>query len=203
MNPKRIIIPTIILGGAVLLLAMYLPGLRPEPPTTRIVEGTAAIGGAFELVDQNNQTVTSASLKGKFTLVFFGFINCPDICPLSLSAVTQALNIAGPVADDVVPIFITVDPERDTVPAMAAYISNFHPRYLGLTGSAEQIKAATQAYRVYFKKAKIVSETDYTVDHSGYVYLMNRDGNYMTHFKPDATPEYMAGQLRQLLDPRK
>jgi cytochrome oxidase Cu insertion factor (SCO1/SenC/PrrC family) len=203
MNAKRFAIPAIILCGAVLLLLMYLPGLRPEIPQVRVVEGTVAIGGSFELTDQRNQTITSASLLGKPSLVFFGFTNCPDICPLSLTTMTQALNIAGPVADDVIPVFISVDPERDTVEAMAAYIANFHPRFLALTGTPEQVKAASQAYRVYFKKAKVTSETEYTIDHSGYVYLMGRDGQYVTHFKPDATPEYMAGQLRQILDPRR
>ena len=203
INSKKLIIPAIILGGTLLLLAMYFPGLRPERPVERVVEGTAAIGGSFKLVDQKNNLVTSESLKGKFTLVYFGFTNCPDICPLTLATMTQALSMAGPVADDVLPLFITVDPERDTVTVMADYVANFHPRFLGLTGTLDQVRAATSAYRVYFKKAKVVSPEDYMVDHSGSVYLMDQTGAYMTHFKPNATPEQMAARLRTDLDPRR
>jgi cytochrome oxidase Cu insertion factor (SCO1/SenC/PrrC family) len=203
MNPKKLIIPAIILGGTLLLLAMYFPGLRPERPATRVVEGAAAIGGAFTLVDQKNNPVSSEALKGKFSLVYFGFTNCPDICPLALSTMTQALDIAGPVADDVIPVFITVDPERDTVQVMADYVANFHPRFLALTGTPEQVREAASAYRVYFKKAKEEAPDAYMMDHSGFVYLMDRTGAYMTHFKPDATAEQIAARLRQDLDPRR
>ena len=116
---------------------------------------------------------------------------------------TQALNMAGPVADDVVPLFITVDPERDTVAVMAEYVANFHPRFLALTGTLDQVRTATSAYRVYFKKAKVEAPDEYMMDHSGFVYLMDRTGAYMTHFKPDVTPEQMAARLRTDLDPRR
>jgi protein SCO1/2 len=185
------------------LLAFYLPGLREQKPEVRAVSGAAAIGGAFSLLDQTGKTVTAESLKGKYSLVYFGFTHCPDICPLSLSVITQALDIAGPLAEDVTPVFITVDAERDTVTAMADYIANFHPRFLGLTGTPEQTKTAADAYRVYFKKANEEAGGGYMMDHSGFVYLMNREGVYVTHFKPDVTPEQMAARLRQEFSPTR
>ncbi len=202
MNPKKFIIPGIILAGTLLLLAMYFPGLRPERPNNRLIEGSVAIGGTFTLIDQTNKPVTSDALKGKFTLVYFGFTHCPDICPLTLANMTQAVSITGPLADDLIPVFITVDPERDTVQVMAEYVANFHPRFLALTGTPEQVRQATSAYRVYFKKAKIQTPDDYMMDHSGFVYLMDRTGNYVTHFKSDILPEQMAAQIRQAMDPR-
>lgn len=202
MNPKKFIIPGIILAGTLLLLAMYFPGLRPERPNNRLIEGSVAIGGTFTLIDQTNKPVKSDALKGKFTLVYFGFTHCPDICPLTLANMTQAVSITGPLADDLIPVFITVDPERDTVQVMAEYVANFHPRFLALTGTPEQVRQATSAYRVYFKKAKIQTPDDYMMDHSGFVYLMDRTGNYVTHFKSDILPEQMAAQIRQAMDPR-
>ncbi|MSO97393.1 MAG: SCO family protein [Rhodospirillaceae bacterium] len=203
MNPKRFLAPAIIFFGTLLLLAMFLPGLRPERPGAGVVQGTAAIGGAFDLIDQKGNAVSAAELKGKYSLVYFGFTNCPDVCPISLQTITQALNIAGPIGDEVQLVFITVDAERDTPKVMAEYTANFHPRFLALTGTAEQVRAAASAYRVYFQKAKQETPGDYMMEHSGFVYFMDRDGMYLTHFKPDATAEQIAARIRQELGPKR
>jgi len=200
---RRILIPAIIVLGTAAFLLLYLPGMRSERQQVTTVSGTAAIGGEFTMVDQKNQTVTSESLKGRHLLVYFGFTHCPDVCPISLQTMTTALEIAGPIGDGVVPVFITVDAERDTPQVMADYVANFHPRFLALTGNAEQIRQATQAYRVYFQKAKEESPGDYMMDHSGFVYFMDPTGTYITHFKPDVTGEQMAARIRQELGPKR
>ncbi|MBL8644396.1 MAG: SCO family protein [Rhodospirillaceae bacterium] len=208
MNAKkfaqRAIIPLIIVLGTLLLLLMFMPGLRPVPKSaTSTVSGAAAIGGAFTLTDQKNQTVTADSLKGRHLLVYFGFTHCPDICPISLQTMTQALEIAGPLGEGVIPVFITVDAERDTPAAMADYIANFHPRFLALTGTADQLRAAADAYRVYFKKAQEQSPGEYMMEHSGFIYFMDGQGQYVTHFNAESTPEEIAARIRVEFGPKR
>ena len=194
--------------GTLLVLALYLPGIRPEPVGNRTVVGSAAIGGAFMLTDQTGRTVTEADLKGRYALVFFGFTHCPDVCPLTLQVITQALEMTGPLGDPVTPVFITVDPDRDTPDAMGQYIANFHPRFVALTGAPDAVKQAADAYRVFFRKAadaaKAEGDTaDYMMEHSGFVYFMDRNGGYITHFGPKTTAEMMAARIRQETSPTK
>ncbi len=202
---KRIATAVVIVAAMVLMLVMYLPGMRPQPQAPGgTVSGSVAIGGPFTLTDTKGNTVTEAALNGRLSLVFFGFTHCPDICPLTLQLITQALELTGPAAETVLPVFITVDPERDTLEAMASYAANFHPRLLALTGTPEQVRLATQSYRVYAAKSPVKDaagkETgDYTVNHTGYTYLMDRNGKYVTHFSREATAEDIAARLRQEL----
>lgn len=201
---KRIAVALALLTGTFLILVLYLPGLRPQPPTVASPQAAAAIGigGPFTLVDPTGRTVTEFDLKGRYSLVFFGFTHCPDICPLTLQLLTQALEEAGPAGNAVQPVFISLDPERDTPAAMGAYMASFHPRFMALTGTPEQVKVAAQAYRVYYAKAPIKDagkETgDYTVTHSGYIFLMDRNGKYVTHFDKEAGAADLAQRLRQL-----
>ncbi|MDX2221612.1 MAG: SCO family protein [Rhodospirillaceae bacterium] len=197
MSKLRILQLSILALAAVAALVLYLPGVRPERTDVRTVEGAPAIGGAFELVDPQGRTVTDADLKGRYALVFFGFVNCPDICPLTLQTLTQALEMAGPMAEDVQPVFITVDAARDTPETMGAYIANFHPRFLALTGTPEQTKRAADAYRVYFRKAAEQEPGEYMMEHSGFVYFMDRDGDFITHFNSSATAQDIAARIRQ------
>lgn len=160
-------------------------------------QGTAAlIGGPFTLVDHTGRTVTEQDLKGKWSLIYFGYTYCPDVCPTSLSVMSQALDALGPQAARVTPVFVTVDPERDTVEQMALYQQSFHPSFMMLTGTPEQVRKAAQAYRVYFRRAESGSATEYLMDHSSITYLMDPDGHYVTHFSHDATPESMAAAIR-------
>ena len=198
---KRILIGLVLFCGTCLILALYLPGFRPQPQAT--YTGVAAVGGPFTLEDTKGNTVTEAVLKGHYSLVYFGYTYCPDICPLALTNITQALQIVGPMGDDVLPLFITIDPERDTKEVLAEYIGHFHPRMVALTGTPEQIKAAEQAYRVFAEKAPgSADKASYSMDHTGYVYLMDRNGHYVAHFQKDATPKNIADRLRRELDPR-
>lgn len=199
---KRITVAVLILAATALILVLYLPGMRPEQPSTAGV-GKVAIGGPFTLTDAKGATVTDVNLKGRYSLVFFGYTHCPDICPLSLQLVTQALEAAGPDAAKVQPVFITIDPERDTTEALSAYMANFDPRFMALTGTPEQVKSAEQSYRVFAAKVPIKDDKgndtgDYGMSHTGYIYLMDRNGEYLDHFQNDTTAEALAARIRAL-----
>jgi len=157
------------------------------------------IGGPFTLTDQNGAIRHDSEFRGRMMLVYYGYTYCPDACPAALNVMTGAMDRLGEDADAVQPIFITVDPERDTVAQMKSYASNFTPRLVALTGSPDAIAAAARAYRVYFQKAAGEGKDDYTMDHSAFVYLMGRDGRYLTHFGPDVTAEQMAAAIQKFL----
>jgi protein SCO1/2 len=126
-------------------------------------------------------------------LVFFGYTSCPDVCPATLQVITAALEQLGDKARDVVPVFITVDPERDSVPVMADYLSHFGPRFVGLTGSPEEIAAAARAYRVYY--SKLSGDNAGLFDHSSIIYLMGRNGEFLKHFTYTTDPDALAKGL--------
>jgi protein SCO1/2 len=161
--------------------------------------GEALIGGPFALTDQHGKRVTEQDFAGRYMLVYFGYTYCPDVCPLSLSTMSAAIDQLPPEqAALVVPIFVTVDPARDTVEQLALYAPLFHPQLVALTGSEDEVRDAARAYRVYFHKPEGDGD-DYLVDHSTFVFLMGPDGNYVTHFGIDATPEAMAQAIGEAL----
>jgi protein SCO1/2 len=182
-----------IAGAAVLALTENGGG------RTVATSGKALIGGPFTMTDQNGKTVTDRDFRGRFMLVFFGFTHCPDICPAELQVMSQSLDALGPKAAGVVPIFITLDPERDTQAVMAEYVKNFGPRFVGLTGSPEAVAAAAKAYRIAYAKFQEQNASDYSIDHSALVYLMGKDGEYVTHFAYGTPPEKMTETLRRYL----
>jgi cytochrome oxidase Cu insertion factor (SCO1/SenC/PrrC family) len=161
---------------------------------------TPPIGGPFSLIDDTGTSRTDAEFRGRFMLVYFGYTHCPDACPTALQDMADALAKLGPAADQVVPIFITIDPERDTVQYLKGYAEQFDPRFVALTGAQDQVAAAAKAYRVYYRKAN--NQPDYLVDHTSIVYLMGRDGGFLTHFTHETTPDQMADALRKYLAPR-
>ena len=156
----------------------------------------AAIGGPFQLTDQAGRTVTEKNLQGRPTLIFFGFTHCPDICPTSLFEISEVLRAMGKDADRVNAYFISVDPERDTTEAMKDYLSSFDPHLEGLTGNPEQIAKVISAYRVYARKVPL-KEGDYTMDHTALIYLMDRDGRFVSPFNIKRPPEQAAEDLRR------
>ncbi|MEO0730090.1 MAG: SCO family protein [Pseudomonadota bacterium] len=189
---------TLIGAGAAGAL-IYKPDLAKQA-TQVMTSGKALIGGPFELVTHDGKTVTDADFRGKPLLVFFGFTHCPDICPAGLQVMAEAMETLGDKADDVQPVFISVDPERDTPELMASYVSAFHPSLIGLTGSNAQVQAAIKAYRVYARKVALDgSETEYTVDHSAFVYLMDKNGDFVRHFNHGIKPAALAAGLREHL----
>lgn len=195
---KRLIIGGFIAIGTLVILMLYLPALRPDPNDT--VEGAAAIGGPFTLQTHTGAEVTEDVLFGHYSLVYFGFTFCPDICPMTLQTVADAIELLpGQKSELVQPLFITLDPARDTPDIMASYVNNFHPRMIGLTGTPDQVKDVADRYRVFYRNTPIGDEGDYTVDHSGFLYLMNRSGRYIDHFRKDVTVEQLSSRLRELL----
>jgi protein SCO1/2 len=133
-------------------------------------------------------------------LIYFGFTFCPDVCPTGLQVMAAAIDMLGSKGEEVVPILITVDPERDTAEALAQYVSNFHPRLVGLTGSLAEVQSVARAYRVYFRKVKDeVSSQPYTIDHTSIVYLMGRDGQFVTHFTHTTPPDTMAAGIAKAM----
>ena len=157
-----------------------------------VMWGKEPIGGSFELTDHTGRRRTDADFRGKLLLVYFGFTFCPDICPTDLLAIGLALDRLGQAGEAVQPLFISVDPERDTPDRLAQYVPSFHPRLIGLTGSAEEIRKAASEYRVYFAKVPVSSGPEYTIDHSSFIYLMDQDGKYLGFFPPGTSAEHMA-----------
>jgi protein SCO1 len=163
-----------------------------------IAEQIAAVGGPFKLIDQNGKTVSDQDLKGHPFLVFFGFTHCPDVCPTTLFDVSEILRALGPDAARTRALFITVDPERDTPAVMKDYLSSFDPHLSGLTGDPADIAAVAKAYRVYYKK--VPSEGgNYTMDHTAIVYLMDKDGRFVSPFSLKRPTEAAAADLRRYL----
>jgi protein SCO1/2 len=161
-----------------------------------------ALGGAFSLVDQAGRPVTEADFAGRWLLVYFGYTYCPDVCPTELGIVAAALDTMGPAGEAVTPVLVTIDPERDTPAQLADYVSRFHPRMIGLTGSPEQVAQAARAYRVYYAKTRPAGAGDYLMDHSGFVYLVGTDGRVRSLFRPETSPEAMAAATLAQLRPR-
>ena len=157
----------------------------------------SAVGGPFNLVDQNSKPITDQDMKGRPFLVFFGFTHCPDVCPTTLFEVSEIFRALGPEAKDVRALFVTVDPERDTPEVLKDYLSSFDPRIIGVTGDEAAIAAVEKAYRVYAKKVP-TDGGDYTMDHTAIVYLMNKDGRFVAPFNMKRRPEEAAADLQAL-----
>jgi cytochrome oxidase Cu insertion factor (SCO1/SenC/PrrC family) len=183
----------VIVGGVVLFAERDQNGAGATAGAT----GAALIGGAFTLTDQTGKTRTDADFRGKYMLVYFGYTYCPDFCPTELNTIGEALGLLGADAAKVQPIFITVDPARDTVEQMKLYAQSFDPRLVALTGTAEQIAVVAKAYRVYYAKAPGASGDDYLMDHSTFIYLMGPDGAYLTHFRYGMSAQDMAAGIRK------
>ncbi|MCB1433238.1 MAG: SCO family protein [Alphaproteobacteria bacterium] len=162
------------------LAAYSLFGIRGTAIQTGT--GEALVGGPFTLVDQTGKSITDKDFRGKYMLIFFGYTYCPDVCPTELQVMMAAIDTLGPRAAEVQPIFITIDPDRDTPEVMQSYVENFGPSLVGLTGTAEQIAQVAKAYRVYYAKSGNTKTQDYLMDHSSIIYLMGPDGLFVKHF---------------------
>jgi protein SCO1/2 len=190
------------------LMAVAVVGVRylmpPVGPTATAQQTPVPIGGPFTLTDQTGKRVSDADFRGRFMLIYFGYTFCPDICPLGLQTLAGALDRLPPeLQERVVPLFITVDPQRDTVAVMRDYVGLFDPRLIGLTGSEAEIADVSRAYRVYARKAEPAGGDGggYLVDHSTFTYLMDPQGAYLAHFGHGTSSEEMAKRLETLLRP--
>lgn len=186
---------------AVLALAgVALGAVRLLTPAAEQPQAQAdvPIGGPFTLTDQNGREVKDEEFRSRLMLVYFGYTFCPDMCPLGLTTIAAALDALPPeIKDQVVPVFITVDPARDTVRVMRDYVGQFSPRLVGLTGSEAAVSDALRAYRVYARRSNVEGPGGYLVDHSTFTYLMERDGKYLGHFGHAAAPEEMAKRIEE------
>jgi len=161
--------------------------------------GAAHLGGPFSLIDPAGRPVTDRNFRGKFMLIYFGYTHCPDVCPTTLAKVAAALQTLGPSADRIQPIFITVDPRRDSPEIMGSYATNFSPRILGLTGSPAQIAAVEKAYQVYASPESTPEQLDAAIDHSSILYLMGPDGGFIAPVPIDGPPADLAGDVARYL----
>ena len=163
--------------------------------------GTPDIGGPFRLIDQTGEPRSDSIYRGQLMLIYFGYTNCPDVCAIALIDMSEALVLLGEAGNLIRPIFITIDPARDTVEVMKEYAANFHPRLVALTGEEAAVDEVAKAYHVYSERAATDQEKieSYLVEHTSLIYLMGVDGRYLTHFRYTAPPEEMAERIRSYL----
>jgi protein SCO1/2 len=172
---------------------------RPDPARMMddLMWGRGHVGGPFELVDQTGRKRTDADFRGKFLIVYFGYTYCPDVCPTDLMEIGLALDKLGDDGAKVQPLFISVDPERDTPGVLANYLSMFNSRIVGLTGTPAQIRAAADAYKAYYTKVYPEKRDVYLIDHTGFIYLMGPSGDYVGFFPPGTSADRMVEVIRQ------
>ncbi len=189
----------LVLGCALaVLVAAGVLVVEQQGPARTATAAATGIGGPFELVDQDGRTVTDATYRGKWLLIYFGYTHCPDACPTALNDMAEALAQLGPLRQKLQPLFVTVDPERDTPAVMKDYTAAFQAGIVGLTGSAAQIAQAAKAYRVYYARDK-GADADYAMSHSSVIYLMDPAGHFVTNFTHETTPEAMRAKLAETL----
>ena len=181
------IVAVAVIPGAIDFLSQ-----RPKTWTT----GKADIGGSFTMIDHNGREVTDKTFRGDYLLVFFGFTYCPDVCPAALQTVTAAMKRLGPKTQRLQPIFVSVDPDRDKPAVLKEYLSHFDNKIVGLTGTDAQVADMVKTYRAYAKKAPTGEEAnDYTMNHSAFIYFMDDEGSFITHFSPVTSFEKMAERI--------
>jgi cytochrome oxidase Cu insertion factor (SCO1/SenC/PrrC family) len=178
------------------LRAQDAPARSPAEIMDILMWNRESVGGPFDLIDHTGRTRTEQDFRGRLMLVYFGFTYCPDVCPTDLQAIGLAMDKLGGDSADVQPLFVTVDPERDTPAHLAEYVKLFHPRLIGLTGSADSIRKAADAYKVYYARVDLNKDAGYTVDHTAFTYLIDRDGNYLGFFPPGTSADRMVEIIR-------
>src|SRR5450631_3031317 len=176
------------------------PAARAQQPSAAqmmddLMYGRGPVGGPFTLTDQNGRQRSDSEFRGKLMVVYFGYSRCPDVCPTDLMAITQALDALGPAAESVQPVFITVDPERDTK-VLADYISSFHHSFVGLTGSPDEIRTVANSYKAFYVKVQGERSGEYSIDHAGIIYLMGRSGEYLGFMPTQTNPDRLTEVLR-------
>jgi len=192
----------LILDGAVFALVMNRP-LEMDSTGPKVVSsGTAAIGGPFTLVTTDSKAVSEQTYRGKWMLIYFGYTFCPDACPTALTNMSIALQTLREEVDPIQPLFITIDPKRDTAKVLGEYLKSFDPRIEGLTGNETQTEAIVKTYRVYVEPQKAGGDGSYLVDHSSYVYLMDPQGKFVDVIEGATPPAQMAEWLRKSMRER-
>ena len=203
---RKTVAACVWLGLACVLFARPMAANEAaEPSPTELIEGLlsgrAPVGGPFELTDQTGHRRTDLDFRGKLVVLYFGYTYCPDVCPTELQSISLALEKLGAAAEAVQPLFITVDPERDTPARLAEFVSSFHPRLIGLTGSVADIRKTAIEYRTFFLKSGATAPGEYAVDHTGFIYLVGKDGRYLGFLPPGVAPDDIADAIRTRLQP--
>ena len=194
----KVLLPYLLLiaalaGGILWHESNQVPGLGRVVST-----GQADVGGPFQLTDQHGRRVSDADFRGRYMLIYFGYSFCPDVCPTTLSVMAQGLDKLGDKSRRVVPVFITIDPDRDTPKVLDDYMKAFGPNFVGLTGNAAEIKDVEKKYRVYAVKRPLEGG-NYGMDHSSVLYLMGPDGKLVSFYDEAVSPDDLAKDLKQRL----
>src|SRR5215213_9447903 len=209
MKRPFILLAIVLLAVAAAGAVWQLGGLRSQSATATQPVSEEAFGGSFSLIDQNGTRRTDIDFRGKYMLIFFGYTYCPDVCPTTLAVTAEALDKLGDRAGQIAPIFITVDPKRDTPQKLKSYLMAFdaeppslRPNFVGLTGTDEEIAKAADAYRVYYNAHLDGRSADeYSIDHSGHVYLMSPEGKFLAYYSQGIHPDEMAADLMAKTSP--
>ena len=202
---KLILVVAVLIAGAAAFLLV-----REDPPDenrradaarlmNELMSGKAQVGGPFTLTDQFGSPRSLRDFKGKLVLLYFGYAFCPDVCPTDLAAMAQAIRVLGSQGDKLQPIFITLDPERDTQELLRNYVAAFHPRFVALRGTEDEVRRVATAYKVYFEKVTPPGSSAYLIDHMAFVFLLDREGKYLAFFPPGTSAERMAVMIREVL----
>lgn len=197
MLKKLIISISLIIIIVSSFLMIKYKDIGKKPLARQEAEAPIPIGGDFTLLDTNNNTVSDKDFRGKYMLVYFGFTYCPDICPMSLSNISGALEILGDKSKEIATIFITIDPERDNSAHIASYLKNFSPQIIGLTGSVEEIRKIADNYKVYYAKITGRDQANYQLSHSSFIYLMDKNGKFLKHFAHDTNASEIAAEIKK------
>ncbi len=192
------LVPYLLAMAAVAAGLLWNAGDRVGGLGRTVSTGEATIGGPFALIDQDGKTRTDADFRGKFMLIYFGYSFCPDVCPTTLQEMADAFDKLGLKKGRVAPVFITVDPARDTPHVLKDYLKSFGPEFVGLTGDSKQIGQAARVYRVFIRKHPLPGG-NYSMDHSGVIYLMGPDGRFVTYYEDEIGPDKMAEDLSNRL----
>ena len=193
-------------GTAIFYLRAEAPGAGTRAGAARLMNelmsGKGPVGGPFTLTDQNGARKSLSDFRGKLVLLYFGFTYCPDVCPTDLMAMGNLIRSLGPDGDKVQPIFVTLDPERDKLEVLRAYVASFHPRFVALSGTEDEVRRVATSYKVFFEKVRPPGVSTYLIDHSAFVFLLDREGRFATLFPPGTPPERMAVMVREQLEIR-
>ena len=208
MGDHAAVIFAIWAAGAWLALAPA-GGIAQEPAGTparaeaarlmnELMTGAGPIGGPFQLTDQTGRRVGPAQWRGKLVVMYFGYTSCPDACPTDLSSIAAAIRALGPDGDGVQPVFVTLDPLRDTRPVLAAYVRSFDPRFVALGGTEQEVRRVALSYKVFYEKVPRQGSKDYLIDHTSFTYVLDAEGRYAGYFPPGTGGERIAAQLRAM-----
>ena len=206
MNRRQIlifsagIVACVAVAWALVFLVKDRRAAIPSRGPVIMLTDAAQIGGPFRLMDHTGKRAADTDFRGRYMLLYFGYTFCPDVCPAELQSMGRAMDRLSAKGDRIVPVFISVDPERDKAAILKDYVAAFHPRMIGLTGSAAEIKAAAKAYKVYYRKAPgtKAGDKDYLMDHTSFIYLVGPDGKVMALFRGGTKPEVLAKELIRL-----